>query len=902
MKRPLLVEALHRHLERCLEEAPELAPEVRELIRLVEGQAAGDVDATRYEDLGRIGLGGMGEVRRVRDRQLSRVVAMKVDQSDATDAPQTRSRFLREARATAQLQHPNIVPVYEMGQSPQGALYFTMKEVRGRTFLKVLQEFHANSRGLHERNPSGWSFRRLISVVHQASLAVAYAHDQGMIHRDLKPDNIMVGGFGEVQVMDWGLVKVLDAAPATSEVDEDQPWTSDSAPKTVMGAVFGTPAYMAPEQARGEVDRVDQRTDVYGLGAILYEVLSGRPPYTAADSRATWQEVLRGPPPPPAWPTTRGGGMQNYPTHEPDEAVGDQPTVSFTAPLQADQAPPQDTCTADVDLPPVLVEVCNRAMARSPEDRHPSAAELAADLEAWLDGTRAYEQARAVVQDAEAKIPEIEALRKEAARRRAQAQQVLEEVPSWAWNPTKTSGWALEDEATAMERRAEHMELELEHMLQGALTHAADLPEAHAALVAQYQDRHREAEARQDSEACIGAEFLLRAHAEALPETHPTRREVATYLRGEGALSLATEPAGAEVLLSAYVQRDRHLVLEPVRSLERTPLREVPLPMGSYQCLIRAEGHADVAYPVHIGRCEHWHGIRPGGTDTHPIALPRHGDLGPDDCYVPAGWFRSGGDPEAFNSLPARRLWCDAFVIRRFPVTNTEYIAFLDDLTATGREDEALRHVPRQMPGQTGEVGPMIYGRDPDGRFVLVPDGDGDLWMPEWPVVYVDWYGALAYADWASQRDGLPWRLAWELEWEKAARGVDGRTHPWGNNFDPSWCCMGQSHSDRRLAVPVDRFPLDESPFGVRGMAGNVMEWTMDTYRQEGVSWADALVSTPHRAQLPLEADHTRRGGAWNMMPMCSRGAYRGRSKAGVRLGSLGFRLARGVDGGTDPG
>src|SRR5690606_9188188 len=150
--------------------------------------------------------------------------------------------------------------------------------------------------------------------------------------------------------------------------------------------------------------------------------------------------------------------------------------------------------------------------------------------------------------------------------------------------------------------------------------------------------------------------------------------------------------------------------------------------------------------------------------------LPREGELGADDVYVPAGWFESGGDIE--GALPRRRLWCDAAVLRRFPVTNRSYLAFLDDLLARGDEAAALRHVPRERAATEDAVGPMLYGREGD-RFVLRPDADGDVWLPDYPVLWIDWHSAAAYAAWEAERAGLPWRLPAELEWEKAARGVD---------------------------------------------------------------------------------------------------------------------------------
>lgn len=272
-------------------------------------------------------------------------------------------------------------------------------------------------------------------------------------------------------------------------------------------------------------------------------------------------------------------------------------------------------------------------------------------------------------------------------------------------------------------------------------------------LAEDLQARHAEAEAARDEQAAARSEALLRAHVEALPERHPTRQRCAAWLRGVGALTLVTSPEGAEVELLRYERFGRRLVPRPHRALGRTPLLELPLPMGSYLCVIRHPGRAEVGYPIRIGRGTHWHGVRPGGSAPTAIDLPPLDALGPDDCYVHAGWFQAGST-EALDAVGPRWLWCDAFVVRRFPVTNREYIAFLDDLVARGREEEALRHAPRDRQGTEHAEGPLLYGRDDRGRFRLQPDADQDIWSPDWPVIQVDWFGAAAWAGWLAERTG----------------------------------------------------------------------------------------------------------------------------------------------------
>jgi serine/threonine-protein kinase len=257
---------------------------------------------------------------------------------------------------------------------------------------------------------------------------------------------------------------------------------------------------------------------------------------------------------------------------------------------------------------------------------------------------------------------------------------------------------------------------------------------------------------------------------------------------------------------------------------------------------------------------------------------------------VPPGWFWSGGDPAAAGApLPRRRLWADGFVIRRFPVTNAEYLEFLNDLLARDRESEALAAVPR-VPAPDGP-GQILLARDPDtGAFVLGPDAHGDVWLARWPVFYVNWFGAAAYCDWLAASDGLPWRLPGELEWEKAARGVDGRAFPWGDFFDPTWTWCRASRRGRGLPAEVDEHPQDVSPFGVFGMGGNASEWCADAYRRDGPPGVEDGARTLRDAAA---AECVIRGGNWASAPSKVRCAYRGSAVRQASGGYVSFRVAR---------
>ena len=250
----------------------------------------GDDDAdtsTRYRIDGEIARGGMGAVLKGRDPDLGRDVALKVLRDDLRDNADMVKRFVEEAQIGGQLQHPGVVPVYELGTFADRRPFFAMKLVKGHTLAHLLED---------RENP-GADLPRFLSIFEAVCQTVAYAHARGVIHRDLKPSNVMVGSFGEVQVMDWGLAKILtrggiaddaragkteprETVIATARSGADEPGLSHA------GSVMGTPSYMAPEQARGEIDVIDERADVFALGSMLAEILTGEPAFTGRTAGA----------------------------------------------------------------------------------------------------------------------------------------------------------------------------------------------------------------------------------------------------------------------------------------------------------------------------------------------------------------------------------------------------------------------------------------------------------------------------------------------------------------------------------------------------------------------------------------------------------------------------------------
>jgi serine/threonine-protein kinase len=285
--------------------------------------------------------GGLGEVFVAEDRELHREVALKEIQGRYAHDPASRARFLFEAQVTGRLEHPGVVPVYGLGTHPDGRHYYAMRFIRGDSLLEAIHGFHEADAPGRDPGERALALRGLLRRFIDVCNAVAYAHSRGVLHRDIKPANVLLGPFGETLLVDWGLAR--PTGQPTGEAGASKALlrqATDGEVLTQVGAAVGTPGFMSPEQAAGWLGGQGPATDVYGLGATLYCLLTGRPAFTGPDVEAALRDVQRG-----------------------------------------DFPPPRRVKPA---VPAALEAVCLKAMARQPEGRYPSAQALADDVERWV--------------------------------------------------------------------------------------------------------------------------------------------------------------------------------------------------------------------------------------------------------------------------------------------------------------------------------------------------------------------------------------------------------------------------------------------------------------------------------------------------------------------------------------
>ncbi len=547
----------------------------------------------RFTVLRELGRGGMGRVDEVFDAVLGRPVAQKSVLPGASMLATTL--LVSEAQTCAQLEHPSIVPVYDFGPSATGHPQYTMRRVRGRTLREVLDTTSLEA-------PLATLAQRL-GVLRQVCLAVAYAHTRGVVHRDLKPDNIICGEFGEVYVLDWGIAQLVEGSDVQRTKHDD--------------VQAGSPGYMAPEQVLG--GRIEPGTDVFALGAMLYEIVTGERVFDDADMPSILRRCTTGLEAPPSVRSARAPG-------------------AF------------DSLVA-------------RCLERDAGER-PSARDVANAIDAFLDGERARvereAEAESFAANGERARAAFETHRSSAETMRNEAQAALREIPVWSAADQKAEAWDLAERADAIARDAAR---ELARA-QAAFVHALGRVPIHArarrGLTSLHYRLFESAEVDGDADAMAQHLELARGYDDG---------EFALELANEGVLVIEAS-AHATLTVARYERRGPRLVASdavPIRIGVETVLRA-----GSYLIVARGIGREgdEVRYPLRVQRAR-LHRLR--------VRIPDRGEVPPGMVFIPGGPFRAAVDGDASrrseNALPD-------FAIGRFPVTFSEYTGFLDAIGA----------------------------------------------------------------------------------------------------------------------------------------------------------------------------------------------------------------------------
>ncbi len=720
----------------------------------------------KYQILEEIGHGGFGDVYLAEDAMLGSQVALKVLAPVYMRDPTVVRRFQQEARAAARLRHPNIVRIYDLGEG-DGMLYLAMDYLPGRTLAAVIRE------------EGPLPLEQVADLLAQVAAALDHAHGRGLTHRDVKPGNVMVSEDGHATLMDFGLVKAADHTQFTVLYR-----TADSEQFTTGGGTIGTPEYMAPEQADPTLGEVGPLSDLYALGIMAYQMVTGRVPFQASTPIATLRaHADLAPPPPSQW----------------------------------------------VEVPDEVAAVMLRTLAKQPEERWPSAGAFADALTAAVTQSQAGATQEAQLAALYAQVEEALDAQQWALAlglcgqimARAPAYRQIEDLFEQATQGlTRQREWeAQQDELSNLYDEAiECMSTEDWDSAILLLSGIVDAGEDYAFRdVPKRLAEAREAQARAESERLARLKTLgekvvataeqLREFLTEWQELKPDRESVETAYGMLRELMLPVAEAdgleGEELQLEAS-KRAEDLQLQAKERAQTLQERvKAAVDEGKAASIKTKE---DLLAQV----------VR---------SIPIWQQIGIEMVTIPAGEFLYGEKKE--------RVHVPEYAMAKTPVTNAQYKAFVE---VTGHEP------PRHWK----------EGRIPKDKEAH-------------PVVNVNWRDAMAFCGWAGCR------LPSEQEWEKGARGSDGREYPWGDGWQSGQCNTSEAHFFAGNTTPVGQYPNGASPYGLLDMAGNVWEWSENWYDTE-------------------QKSKTLRGGSWNYDRTFARSAIRVKGNPDGRGTNGGFR------------
>ena len=730
----------------------------------------------RYEIRKTLGKGGMGVVLLARDNILQREVAMKlIKGNNITDT--SRYRFMREARISGVLEHPNIITIYDI--SCLDDLYFTMRMVGGVTLAHIIEELRNKTEQSKE-----YTIVRRLEIMKNICYALEFAHSKKIIHRDLKPENIMIGEFGEVLVLDWGLAKKI-GEEEQNDTQQDKEFTLDFADETAQGSIIGTPRYMSPEQAQGETKTIDESTDIYSLGAILYELLALQPTFSAKNVLQLIDLVV-------------------------------------TAPVEKKRF----NSNGEV-IPKELMAIALKAMAKQKLHRYHSVRELRDDLRLFAEGKSVHalrdnwfaklekmiarnaamavvgfafivfiawgyhfltiHKASASAGEQALKIQkkywvdevtkQVELSQKRWQSLVAQRSQILDVLRR---EQNKSSATKLLTKATELNARIEECEQRIESLCKNVLNFSSN-QKIQNILAQTYLDSAKRAFRERNY-----TDFShIREKVDNAIKLNPQLEAAAQNIQNYGTIFIANS-IDESVTLHRIVNKEGLFLLQNIPQFVQNKSWELEL--GSY-----ALKTSQCFFPFNV-------------ETQSELQLPIFRLQNPPNnmAFVPGGKFYVGA--RLFVDDYQQQVEVKPFFIDETEVTFGHYKKFFQ---ALGTD----KHIPRVMLANSWE---NLWDDDLQLRFGLEDNT---------AVFGINYYAAKDYCKWRSRVSGVRFDLPRVKEWEKAARGTDGRTFPWGEKQDPSLANVAVNQQFGRVAK-VKSFTYDCSIYGIYDMAGNVSEWT----------------------------------------------------------------------------
>ncbi len=817
-------------------------------------------NAPDFSNMGELGRGGTGLVMGATDAALGRLVAVKLLLPEYRFSRDHIERIIREARATAQLEHPNIVPMHSLGIDKKYGVYFTMKRLQGETLRNILRQ-------LRDGNPEyifEYPWTKLLAIYLKACQGVSYAHSKGAIHRDLKPENILIGKYGEVTIIDWGLVRKMKPVKTSVDVSDDREFTverndgkeeirfatKEQSNLTVDDFINGTPRYMAPEQAIGLNSKLDHRCDIYAMGVILYEILTYHNPFASLKIES---EVLNA--------VTNGTYL-----------------------------PPRQTKPNGKGISPELEAICLKAMALEREDRYQSVTDLIHDVynqqnerevtaykAAWHASLLKWSKRNpikvavligacmAVIASAfsvllldhfsyRTYISQIQELRERGKVCLQELGKLLDDRALLVQNLPMFSSYAGYEGSANL--KIEEKESELVNIYdQAYLTlnglsaisqQRAMVNKIREQIIVERLEFAKKYQRMGEINRWLGmarAEFGVNFQY-CTPKMNAFLSEMEKFRRGDCLVHIVSQPFGAEMEIFPILQTpsDNSLTVsaEPLKiPMLSRQAGKYPLPKGNYLLKFFLPGRPAVLYPLYL---QH------GETLDLMVQIPK--SIPAEMVYVPGGRCLLGG--KASQSAQFRNANVPGFFILEREVTFAEYLEFwlsIDD------ESESAQHLSmvHLTPGNQAPIPAWT----PDGQLI------SSLSLSN-PVVGISAESAMAYCRWLSLESGQNCRLPSADEWEKAARGVDGRLFPWGNFFDSGKSFIRENLSANMTYgrwAPPRQFPGDVSVYGAFDMAGNVREWTGSVFTDgTGFYQIKGSSSVASKRYLPL--------GSANDMPL----------------------------------